>query len=362
LANLSISPEIGIAAVAGVTVYFAVLIRSPLRSYSFFAGVPILSFFFAVLVFSTSYVEAVFSFGSGGNNFPVLPTIHILFYLAAGCWVLPRLGIIVESERNQKGSLAAALITISLLLVPGALGRCDMWHVFYYGMGIFILFLALVATHPNTWWATVLMTLYLASFPVFFRINDFSMKEDVLKIIRFSADVGARRDVLNIDHLWATSASSSGRLLYGKLLPFRPDLRQLLKYEEIGLPFSPDEDVERFIKLSGRYVPEYYTGYYAQIFTRSAIERKVRDLQNMDVILVPQDFRNYLNDPSIFRSEHNPRYLSKLLFFPAAFIPAPRHAPLTTVNQIVSYILEHYTVVEEFRDSFVMVRNTATPE
>jgi hypothetical protein len=359
LMTLSVSPEIGISTVVGITGYFASLLFSPLRRYAPLAVIPLISLGVAILVFSADYIESVFSFGSGGNCFPVLPTLPILFFIIAGCVVLPSLGLLAERERNQNGALAAALLLSCCLLIPAALGRCDQLHVFFNGINVFILFLAIAACHPSRRFSVLGAGSYLLIFvlPNLLSLID-SHRNTLPKLLAIRESVHKAQPAnseLN-SRIWGAASGVTDRLVYSKLYPFAPDLGALLQDERIGLPFIPDEDVERFIKLSGRYIPEYYSGQYVQIFTSKALQRKISDISKMEVILVPKDFRNYFNDPSVYRDESDKGVLSQLIGFPQKFIPDPTNELIYPWKEISTFLSNNFMVIGEFREYLLMRR------
>jgi hypothetical protein len=159
------------------------------------------------------------------------------------------------------------------------------------------------------------------------------------------------------EQLWDSIAERSNELRYGKLSPFQADLRQLLRFESVGTPGWIREDIDRFLKLSGRFVPEYYSGFNQQVFTPSALERKIRDLDTMGHILIPDI------NPNIPAGhfEAKREYLSRELFFPEAFIPRRRQRAWDPAREIFNHIYKNFTWTGRFRNLNVWRRSDLPP-
>lgn len=353
LAALFLSPEVGVSTAAGIAIFFLALLSTPHRRFSVAALAPVLAFVLTAVLLSASYAEAIVSFGSGANNFPVFPTPHTVFLVAAAALVLPHLGVVAARERDQVGALAAALAVALGLMLAGAFGRCDPTHLHFNGLGVLLLFLAAAVQSRRKGIAGLTLGVYLAVFPLL-GVHLLFDQRDVL----FRQPLALRQSFAAIpaDHnerRWQAIAADPVILRYGKLLPFREDLRQLLQFGPIGTPFYTSEDVDRFLKLSGRYVPEYYAGINIQVYTPAALERKIRDLRLMDTVLVPKsllgDARAGHPRPAVVLSEASPAFLSALLFFPERLVPRPRRPPYAPGVAIIDRIRENFTLVGHFR-------------
>jgi len=83
-------------------------------------------------------------FGGGGNNFPAYPSIHILFSLLAIFFATAH----VASVSIRHAPVDWYIFLFSVMLIPGAFGRCDPLHVVFYGWG----FIALATKYwMNNW-------------------------------------------------------------------------------------------------------------------------------------------------------------------------------------------------------------------
>ena len=351
LGSLALSPEMGISTVAGITIFFAALFFTPLRRLSIVALVPVASLGIAVVAFSANYAEGVFAFGGGANNYPVFPTLAILFLIATSCLVLPHLGVLGVRERNHHGALALGLAVGLGLLIPAAFGRCDQGHVLFNGLGIMILVLALAARLPGRAGAALVFGSCLLIHGVLGTVVGLQGNAEVRNVLAVRASLAGFDDRKNAER-WRAATGASGRLVYGKLLPLLGNMKKLLDYDRIGTPFYLGEEIDRFIKLSGRYSPEYYSGMNMQVYTPAAVSRKIRDLSAMSVILIPKDGESY----PVVVDESAASVLSSYLPYPAWLIPQRRRPPYVPGREVMAYIRDHFTVVRKLRKFDIWAR------
>ena len=359
LANFSISPEMGVACLGGIVAYFIVLARTPLRVWAWLGVVPIFSLIATVAIFSSDYLDVFGSRLSGSEAVPVFPTLHFLLFGGAACWLLPQLGVLGVSERNQNGAFAMALLIACGLQLPTVLGRCDAGHIFFNGLGVLILFLAVAQQLENKLLARSLAVAFILIFPLLdFAITWYAAGPVLVDAYqrRPMPDAPGAADVAAAnDEKWRIVSQAINDVIYTKLPPFKPDLLHLLRYKKIGMPFECSGEIDCFIKLSGRYFPEYYTNPSMQVSTQAAIDRKLRDLAKMDVIIVPKRNTMYLGQiKAVMSAAYDSQALKEILFFPVSFKPSTHQ--LFPEKQIMEKISSDYVVVEEFSDNLILAR------
>jgi len=149
LAVFAISPEIGCAFIPGILAYMVLKFGFG-REFVRVAGVYILLTIFAASIIPGEMFLALRGFAVGGNSFPVMPSLYMLLYLATLFVVVPRLlarGLSLFTGRSSQLPFAGpfgdpvtiAIGVTSVCMIPGALGRADLGHVYFYGIGIFLL-------------------------------------------------------------------------------------------------------------------------------------------------------------------------------------------------------------------------------
>jgi hypothetical protein len=92
LVNFSISPEMGLALTVSLLAYFLWFLFGAERRLAVLALAVVAGVVVTALWFPRPYFDSMLSFGKGGANFPIFPTIHILGFLARrlGQWPLLR--------------------------------------------------------------------------------------------------------------------------------------------------------------------------------------------------------------------------------------------------------------------------------
>lgn len=363
LACFSISPEMGIASFAAFLVYFSAHARArrgrPAPCLLFVA----LTLPAVVLLFSREYFDIVFSFVGGGNNLPILPTAHVLLFLLAVFAVLPRLGgSALLFPASAPAPLSLALFILLGLCIPAALGRCDPGHILFYGLALFLLFLREARDKPRDRIA-VLVAFFLA-FPVAGQISFWnSYAYAVKEILTTYADL---RRVAHADKTVPAAiqrlspSPDAPRVRYSKLLPWNPELLRLLRYPRLGTPMGVSEQMDRFLKLTGQFIPEYHPGFYDDVLNKADIAQKIRDLRRMPVIVFAGTSLSDLApfDEAAFVAEDN-RALSRLLLFPLHL--KMRNTPLGMKREVMTVISAEYAVREQIGPYFVAVRKDALP-
>jgi hypothetical protein len=131
---------------------------------------------------------------------------------------------------------------------------------------------------------------------------------------------------------------------------------------KIGLPLGDNEQMERFFKLTGRYVPEYHIPPYSDVFAAADLERKYQDFHAMDYVFIPTTFLYYLRPvdkeaEARARAAGDNKFLSGLLLFP---VNLPMVHPLLTPDRdIMLHIASEYRDVVKQYQSGVLLKRTA---
>uniref|UniRef100_Q023Z9 Uncharacterized protein n=1 Tax=Solibacter usitatus (strain Ellin6076) TaxID=234267 RepID=Q023Z9_SOLUE len=149
LGVFAISPEIGCAFIPGILAYL-------LLKFGFgaevvrVAGMYLLLIILVALLIPTEMLLTLRGFAAGGNSFPVMPSPYMLLYLATLFAVVPQLlgrGLSLLTGRRAKPGpdgpfgdpVTIAIGVTSVCMIPGALGRADLGHVYFYGIGVLLL-------------------------------------------------------------------------------------------------------------------------------------------------------------------------------------------------------------------------------
>jgi len=74
---------------------------------------------------------------------------------------------------------------------------------------------------------------------------------------------------------------------YSKLLPFPAELAALSQFPSLAAPFGCDERVERFLKITKRYAPEYFFPAQMDIYCKADVERNAADILKSEYLILP---------------------------------------------------------------------------
>jgi hypothetical protein len=360
IVNCAISPEMGLAVIASLSVYFLWFLFGPRpHRHQRLAACNLLAVLAGALAviawFPAGYFDSIFSFSTGGLDFPLLPALHILTMLAAAIWILPRLGSSAlrgPSSPSQPFHAAWAVL-LGLLLVP-ATGRCDVSHVFFNSLPLFLLALSAL-TFLRRPWSHLLLAGYFFIFPL---AGQIVFWENNLPTFR---NILSYRRELSRSHYLSDNAPVPGSpapLIHSsKLLPADPWLRDL-PHVPIGLPLGADEMTERYLLLASRSLPEHFIPPHT-IYSPAQLERKFADLQAMPYVYVPLPCLTYLKPLDLAalaaRARDDDAFLSRLLLFPANLPPVnPVFDPDAAVMR---RIVRDYRVLRQFPSGYLLVRH-----
>lgn len=339
VANLLLSSEIGLAFIIAWMSYCVFVFRRDAR----LLMISVLAILIIVLLswrfLPAAYYLTLFQFSKGANNLPLMPAPHLLFYLITLFLAVPAL---LGGAWNKRVSdlhvaaLSGACGVLCLVMVPGALGRCDPPHVLFYGMGATLLLMILLAQH----WPRALplyAAIYFAIFVIWMQLVNlrvfYNVKPQAFLSRRGIADVGRK-------------------FLHSSNVEQTPALSVLSQYPRIGLPFVTfgDPTIEEYIIRRGQLQPDYYVSVVA-LYTPAAVQRKLQELAQMEYILVPSGFGVHaLHDPCRELLVN----LQEWFLFPFS---RPCHVqPLDPTGEIDSFVSNHFVAVQNIGSSVLMRR------
>jgi hypothetical protein len=294
---LAVSPEMGLAFMAatfGLTLYLGWV-----ESHRWWTALlaPFAGILFFIAIAGKEYLRMLSLFAKGVYNFIVEPAPFVLiFILAVVVVVPPMLGRAFLFQSTAIRTLGSLYI-FSLALLPVALGRADSAHIFYNGLGFYILSMVAVARFSavgrRMWLVCVV---FVALFPLYIGYRNNTQLNGVFL-----------HDALS----WQTEPMVQSELdLLGRLYPVRAE-RLRNEYEQreadskkvaldvtaiermtgsapIATPIEVPNDVERILKQSGHYTPLFYD-FQIAILDKSAEEREVKELTQYEWILSPRE-------------------------------------------------------------------------
>jgi len=359
LAGFGICPDTGLVTFLGILVGCIWHWRTPHRGPMLCAFAAAASAGVVAGLYGGGYFSMLLLFGGGAFNFPIFPAPYLLLFLGCVFYLLPAIGARALEGHGIETPLFASLLLALGLFIPSALGRCDPGHVFWNGLGILLLAAASLGASAIPWRRAACIggaiVLYATMQLAFWNNNKPALRY-VLTLHRQIRDNPAAFD-LPAKKVAGRIAAEPGRKLYGwsKQTPVSEWFLDLLRYDKVGAPLGSGEDVDRFLKSSGRYVPEYSVAPFGGTFTLESLRRKLADLEGMNTILVPRIyFRNLQPLDRAAYAKGESELMQGLFLFPVNLSVA--NAPLVPETIIVRRIARDYVLETKFRDYVVLRR------
>jgi len=345
VANVLLSPEVVAAFTVAWIAYGMLMMRFDASILLTSLAAFVVGGLLCWILLPAPYYGSLLSFSEGANNLPLLPVAHLLFYIFTMFLIVPPMlasSLRVSASVNVADvAINGALGALCVLMAFGALGRCDLPHVLFYGMGASLLLMIRFANVSRIAFAMYTLT-YVGVFVVLMQIVNlqvfYRVPPRALKSRHGLADA-----VWKLRHWKGTD---------------RPDMAQLsalARYPRVGLPYATlgDPAVEKYVVARKQVEPDYYLSCVG-VYTPAALQRKLRDIRRSEYLLVPSHFatldlsRNscdeYLND------------IQQWFLYSANF--TCRADPLDPFGEVNKFIVEHYVPVEEIGSWVVLRRNS----
>jgi hypothetical protein len=156
-ASLALSPEMGFAFGASSIAYATYYFFTAGRAWLVAVVAPFAATVAFLLLAGAGYLRMLKLFARGIANFVVEPIPYILVFLFALVWLVPLILARFFREARPEAPLLAALYVFSVAMLPVAFGRADPGHVFFSGIGIYLLSLVAISdlrTYQQVAWVT----------------------------------------------------------------------------------------------------------------------------------------------------------------------------------------------------------------
>jgi hypothetical protein len=351
---LSISIEVGIAITVSLGSYFLVntILNRDLKSLYILA---IYIFLLTILFFfiSNNLILILQVFASGGNNFPVVPAPAILFYIVSFLVINSIFASLVLTKRLN--FMAFTLLVFNVTMLPGALGRCDPAHIFWYGLGSFI-YLWTYLSHVKIRLYHHYKTFFIVIFTVGSTLSTlFLYKPAIAQVaVKYIAtDDYAKSMFYKIsDAIQLNLQGVKDNLVKVKSVK---DFSKLDKCTSVSIPFDAiDPNLYLHVLNRGNFVPEYYTGIFLNVYAPEQIERKFADLKNPNhkYMIIPK--RLYDTVPEIQSDVNAQKFMTILFLYPFTY-NKKLHSE-TLYNPTYNYIRNNYKILEDYNTDYLVER------
>jgi hypothetical protein len=338
--NVLLSPEIAVAFVLGWLGYSLLRVAEEPRLLAASVVALAATALDAYLLLPPQYFVSLLRFSQGANNLPMVPAAHILLYTVTLLLIVPPLLAAGWRGERSDAALLSALGVLSVVMMPGALGRCDPPHVLFYGLVVsMLLMIRLASVSPSAYRAYALA--YAAVFI------------GLMQVVNLVCFLGLRPS-----ELLTRPVGMVRDFVHGQRAEFAPRdhayLAALDKYPAIGLPFATygsENAAEDYLFAGHRVAPEFYVGGVG-VYTEADIARKLADTARHEFLLVKKGWERRWTDAP------RDKYLWSLRWW---FLYPVRlrwiRPDLDSHGAINALIADRYRVVEEIGPSVIVRRN-----
>lgn len=158
LSVLLVSPELGVGMTVGVMTYAAVRFFRGQRRAAVLLLAPVAAVVLFLAGFGRAFLDRLGQASNGALNLIPEPSPHLFVFIFAIVFLVPVMIGWMLRGRAESAALMAGVYLLSMGMLPGALGRCDPLHVFFYGFGFFVLTFVAIGAYSRraqAVWATV---------------------------------------------------------------------------------------------------------------------------------------------------------------------------------------------------------------
>ena len=359
LGGLMLGPDVGLVTALGILAGLPGYWPSDRRKAMVCLLAPLGALGVSRLIFGPEYFDIIQSFGGGAYNFPIVPAPYLLSLLGLSLWILPKI-FAASFGRGEGGPLGLSLLVCAGLFLPAALGRCDPGHVLLNGAGVFLLAMAAsLRGNPKKGlpWVGLAYLICLTTMEISFW-NHYNLNIQnairVRKIISENLPIVRSQEFEVQNELGKQPVIPKHR--WDKRLPYSTDLLALLQYPSIALMRGGSEDLDRFLKESGRYVPDYFVPPFDSLFSPASTQKKAESLGKAEFVLVPEARFTQPGemDPSAYARGWS-EFLSGLFLFPV--LCRSVNAPFDPDQMILRDLSATHHPVGRFRDMLILRTN-----
>jgi len=348
--NFLISIEFGIALCLAILSYFYVSFLFKKNSLNLYTGIIYTALFgVTFLLLNANLLLILKVFASGGNNLPVTPAPSILFYVIS--FVCVNVVFVFFTFKKTDSFLPYCLLVLNIIALPGAFGRCDPMHLLCYGFSSFICFWAYLSyqkikIYKLYSWLFVLVFTISANLSVLYSYRGMIGPTMAKFIVTHNLQNGVST-VLKVVHINAYKANN-----YLNKQKSVVNFVQIDQYSAIAIPFDTNEELYLHVLNAKKYVPEYYTGLFLNVYTTEQIKKKLAAMQGNDhnYMIISKQVLDYApnNDPY-----GDNKILSALLLFP--FKAKKKRFSQDFYNVVYGYIQKNYKVISILDKNYYLV-------
>jgi hypothetical protein len=248
-----------------------------------------------VAIFGRNVVGEMAMFSGGCLNFAVTPAPHTIILAAALVIVIP-LGLAGEIQKGKRHrAMLIGLTTFSVALIPGALGRCDGGHVFWYGSALFLLscsFASGFSAIPRRLWFGSLALVGIWAFCTGVRLSVTPLLYLTHYGLQTAAGAGSEVIERTANVIGLVSRAAADRLREDPAAQSvtADELSNVVGAGKVATPFGADRATRKMLQRTGLYSLEYFPDIDSPWnLTTEAIKK--RQMDGAQWALIPRDMR-----------------------------------------------------------------------
>ncbi len=346
--NFLISIEIGIALLIALASYFYIsflLNRNILNLLIalIYTSVFVILFF----LFNNNFILILKVFASGGNNFPIIPAASVLFFILS--YLIINIIFSASVFTGKVSFVVCSLVVFNIVILPGAFGRCDPGHLFWYGLNTFIC-LWMYLSYTNNRVSKIYSWTFILIFTIGANLSMlFLYKGNIgISILKFVASHEVVRHNLKKIAFYNKRIDN-----YVARYEAIKDFKTIDKYKCIAIPFDVDEDLYLHILRNKSYSSEYYSGLFLNVYTPEQIEAKLNNLKDLkhEYMIIPSLIFDYRAD---HQTSNDNAFMSILFFFPFNYTKEEYSQEM--YQPIYSYIKRHYILIQKLDRGYYFVK------
>ena len=262
---VALSAEIAIVHLLCLLIYSLLTIRKWQVSGAVFGALIAASALFPVLL-PEGYYASLLRFSQGANNLPLLETSpHLLLYIVTIIVFVPKWLSALRIDTTD-AVIVPVLGSVCLMMMPGALGRCDPYHVLLYGLVPSLLALAHLANTSLLGFRVLAGTYAICFLFLLPMIN------------AWVHGVGPR----------TVARAFTSRTVV------QPNLESLRKYDVLALPYGSygyTKPVQQWLWNNRKVAPEYYLGGMG-IYSSTDMTDRLNDLARFHYALILKSYHS----------------------------------------------------------------------
>ena len=294
-ASLSLSPEMGLAFGASSIAYATYWFFTAGRAWLVAVAAPFVATAAFLVLAGGGYLRMLKLFARGIANFVVEPMPYILAFLFALIWLAPRMLARFFREARPEAPLLGALYIFSVALVPVAFGRADPGHVFFSGIGIYLMSLVAISEmRPRQQIAWVTCVVLILTWTAF--VDDHFYWPVLRTRIHYDANHWKDDGLMRATHAFAQKLSpaaakrlfAAGTADYSDYEPFDlKSLQAIVGNDPVAIPLTVPMPVEEALRSSGQYIPTFYDREWS-VLDASAEDRQLKELNASRWAILPE--------------------------------------------------------------------------